>query len=117
MEQVQPDPEANPFDQWLSFPPDQVIERQDREFSGRVWTSDFELELPRPIVQTSLRAQFELAGFVLESEASNRGLVRFFRPDAYIWGVLSDRKGGGSLLSLALTILPREGEALEEPAP
>ena len=108
MEEEQPEA-GTPLDAWLSFPAEQVISRRDGQFSGQVWTADFELELPRAILQTSLRAQFELAGFVLESEAANRGLVRFFREDAYVWGVIADRPGGGSLLSVAATML-RKGE-------
>jgi len=106
----------SPLDSLVSFPAARVLARKDPfHAGGRLWAVDYELSLPRPLVQSMLRSQLELAGFVLESAPANRGMVRFFRADAYVWGVLEAGRGK-TLLSLVYASLAPAGEAGGEPS-
>ncbi|HWO72887.1 MAG TPA: hypothetical protein VNN21_04950 [Dehalococcoidia bacterium] len=105
----------SPLDSLVSFPAGRVLARKDHfHAGGRVWAVDYELSLPRPLVQSMLRSQLELAGFVLESDPVNRGIVRLFRADAYVWGVLEAARGK-TLLSLVYASLSPAREAGGEP--
>jgi hypothetical protein len=98
--------QQSPFTEWVTFPEDQVISRSDRLLDDRgTWALDLLLSLPRAIAHTSLRAQLELAGFLLESDPQYRGLVRFFRKDGYVWGLVSEHPPRGARIGLVLTRL------------
>lgn len=107
----------SPLDDLVSFPAGRVLARSDHAHAGgRLWAVDYELSLPRPVVQGMVRSQLELAGFVLESDPANRGIVRLYRADAYVWGVLEAARGK-TLLSLVYASLAPAGEAGGEPSP
>jgi hypothetical protein len=104
------DEQQGPFAEWVTFPEDQVISRNERLLDDRgTWALDLLVSLPRPIAHTSVRAQLELAGFLLESDPQYRGLVRFFREDGYVWGLVSDHPRGGARIGLVLTRLSTLG--------
>jgi len=106
----------SPLDGLVSFPAARVLTRSHHAHAGgRLWAVDYELSLPRPLVQRMLRSQLELAGFVLESDPANRGIVRLFRADAYVWGVLEAARGK-TVLSLVYAGLAPDGEAEGNPA-
>ena len=92
----------NPLDEWLTFPETVVESRQDMLPSeSHGWGLNLVLSMPRRIAQGYVRTQLTTAGFVDESSGAGLELFRFVREDAYVWGSVTDARGGGCRLLLS----------------